>query len=179
MSSGSLGSVVLILIIFSLIHLFLTLSIGIADIKNNWDDYKCNPGIIPFAGVFDRDPIETSKECIKLTQVNFMSAFLEPIYSAIGFLAENGNFFSDIFSNVKLFGNDLFSFNMDFFQAIQVWFEGMSSELTITFQHFLGMFQNVNNLFVNLAFTIQQSGYIATSSMEELPFFIVRLAEHL
>lgn len=176
MSSGSLGSVVLILFIFSLIHLFLTLSIGIADIKKNWDKYKCNPGIIPLAGVFGHDPMETSKECIKLTQVNFMSSFLEPIYSAIGFLSENGNFFSDIFSEIKLFGNDTFSFNSDFFKDIQNWFEGISSELTIGFEKFLSMFQKVNNLFVNLAFTIQQSGYIATSSMEELPFFIVRIA---
>ena len=108
-----------------------------------------------------------------------MSAFLEPIYSAIGFLSENGNFFSDVFSDIKLFGNDSLSFNIEFFEAIQIWFEGMSSELTITFERFLGMFQSVNNLFVNLAFTIQQSGYIATSSMEELPFFIVRLAEKI
>lgn len=175
MSSGSLGSVVLILFIFSLIHLFLTLSIGIADIKRDWDKYKCNPGIIPFAGVFGHDPMKTSKECIKLTQVNFMSAFLQPIYAAIGFLSENGNFFSEIFSEIKLFGNTMQNDNFDFFKDVQNWFEGMSSELTITFEHFLNIFQTANNMFVNLGLGLYNVTYVATSALDELPGFIIKL----
>ena len=175
MSSGSLGSVVLILFIFSLIHLFLTLSIGIADIKRDWDKYKCNPGIIPFAGVFGRDPLKTSKECIKLTQVNFMSAFLQPIYAAIGFLSENGNYFSEIFSEIKLFGNTMQADNFDFFNDVENWFKGMSSELTVTFESFLNIFQNANNMFVNLALGLHQLTYVATSALDELPGFIIKL----
>ena len=175
MSSGNLGTVVLILFIFSLIHLFLTASIEIAHIKNNWEEYKCKPAIIPMAGVFGHDPIETSKECIKLTQINFMSSFLEPIYSAIGFLAENGSYFSDIFSDVKLFGNTIQDDNYKFFNGVQSWFNGMSSQLTITFDHFTNTFSNVNSLFANLSFVILQTGNILTSSMQELPFIIVRM----
>jgi hypothetical protein len=177
MSSGSLGSVVLILFIFSLIHLFLTLSIGIADIKRDWDKYKCNPVIIPFAGVFGHDPMKTSKECIKLTQVNFMSAFLQPIYAAIGFLSENGNFFSEIFSEIKIFGNTMQNDNFDFFKDVQNWFEGMSSELTITFEHFLNIFQSANNMFVNLGLGLYNVTNVPTSALAELPGFIIKLFE--
>ena len=95
MGFGNLGSVVMIIFIFSLIHLFLSLTIGISEIRNNWDKYKCNPGIIPFAGVVGpegSDPVKTAEECIKLTQVNFMGIFLEPIYAAITFFMQNGNF---------------------------------------------------------------------------------------
>lgn len=108
MGFGNLGSVVMIIFIFSLIHLFLSLTIGISEIRNNWDKYKCNPGIIPFAGVVGPDgvdPVSTAEECIKLTQVNFMGVFLEPIYAAISFFMQNGNFFTDIFNDLKVFGN--------------------------------------------------------------------------
>lgn len=108
MGFGNLGSVVIIIFIFSLIHLFLSLTIGISQIRNNWEKYKCNPGIIPFAGLVGpegADPVKTAEECIKLTQVNFMSVFLEPIYSAISFFMQNGNFFADIFNDLKIFGN--------------------------------------------------------------------------
>ena len=108
MGFGNLGSVVMIIFIFSLIHLFLSLTIGISEIRNNWDKYKCNPGIIPFAGVIGpdgADPVSTAEECIKLTQVNFMGIFLEPIYAAISFFMQNGNFFTDIFNDLKVFGN--------------------------------------------------------------------------
>lgn len=177
MTTKSLGSVVLILFVFSLIHLFLTLSIGLTNIEKNWDKYKCNPGIIPFAGMFGRDPVETSRECIQLTQVNFMSAFIEPIYESIGFLVENGNFFSNIFSNMNLFGNNLQSQNFQFFDAVEVWFQGMSSELTITFNNFLNIFTRASNVFTNFGAILQSSTSILTSSMDELPFVLVRMVQ--
>ena len=176
MASGNLSSVVLILFIFSLIHLFLTLSIGIADIKNNWDEYKCNPGIIPFAGVFGKDPLETSKECIKLTQTNFMSAFLEPVYASIGFLAENGNFFADVFSNIKLFGNGLQDSNFDFMNEVQQFFVRLSGGLTATFGNFITIFSSANNAISGLGQALISGGFILTSAMGDLPSLIFRMA---
>mgnify|MGYP001161487187 CR=1 FL=1 len=176
MSSGNLSSVVLILFIFSLIHLYLTLSIGIADIEKNWDKYKCNPGIIPFAGIFGKDPLVTSKECIKLTQVNFMSSFLEPIYASIGFLAENGDFFSDIFSNMKIFGNGLQNENINMWESVGQWFQGISLQLTQTFINFIEIFGSANNTINTLGLGLTQGGYILTSSLTELPGLIFRMA---
>lgn len=176
MTSSNLGSVVLILFIFSLIHLFLSLSIGIADIKNNWSKYKCNPGIIPFANIFGHSPVETAKECIRTTQMNFMSDFLEPIYGAIGFLSEHGNFFNQIFKDMNLFGNIVQDSNLDFANNIENWFDQISSELNITFNSFIKIFNDVHYVFINLAYIFQSTGTILTSSMQELPFLIVRMA---
>ena len=40
---GDLGSAVVIIFIFSILHAVLAVSIGISNIKNNWEYYKCNP----------------------------------------------------------------------------------------------------------------------------------------
>ena len=169
MTKSNLGSVVLILFIFSLIHLFLTMSIGIANIKNNWDDYKCNPGIIPFAGVFGHDPVTTANECVKTTQMNFMSSFLEPIYASIGFLAENGSFFNEIFKNMKLFGNGIQDLNMDFFDNIIIWFTRLSGNLNLTIVSIFDIFRNLDYLFLTLNYTFKHFGEMISNSSQELP----------
>lgn len=102
---NNLFQALLIVFLFFLIHLFLTASMGISYIKNNWEQYKCNPGIIPFAGVFDKDPVENAKDCVKLVQVDFMSGFLEPLYQAIISISIFGSQFGDLFENIKEFGN--------------------------------------------------------------------------
>tara|TARA_Y100000996_G_C22536575_1_gene648475 strand:- start:589 stop:1128 length:540 start_codon:yes stop_codon:yes gene_type:complete len=95
----------IVVFLFFLIHLFLTMSMGISHIKNNWEQYKCNPGIIPFAGVFDKDPIDNAKECVQTIQMDFMRGFLEPLYQAFGSIASFGAQFGDLFEGVKEFGN--------------------------------------------------------------------------
>ena len=80
---GDLGSAVVIIFIFSIIHAVLAVSIGIANIKRNWDYYKCNPAIMPFAGVFGHDIGKNFNECVKANQVDFMSGFLDPIYQSL------------------------------------------------------------------------------------------------
>ena len=49
---GDLGSAVVIILIFCILHGVLAVSIGIANIQNNWEHYKCNPAVMPFASVF-------------------------------------------------------------------------------------------------------------------------------
>ena len=77
MGFGDLGNLILIIFIFTLLQLFLSLNIGISEIRNNWDKYKCNPGIMPFAHVFGHDTGKNFNECIKSSQANFMNSFLE------------------------------------------------------------------------------------------------------
>jgi len=102
---NNLFQALLIVFLFFLIHLFLTVSMGISYVKLNWEQYKCNPGIIPFAAVFDKDPIENAKECVKVIQMDFMSGFLAPLYQAIGSISQFGSQFGDLFENIKEFGN--------------------------------------------------------------------------
>lgn len=57
-------------------------------IKNNWDAYKCHPGVIPFAGHIinppDQSPIEFTSEnfgrCVNQVLATIVGQFIKPIY---------------------------------------------------------------------------------------------------
>lgn len=175
MGLGDLGSVVIILFIFALIHLFLALTIGIAEIKRNWPKYKCNPGVIPFAAVFDKDPKETAQECIKDIQIDFMTVFLEPIYSGFEFLATNGAYFNEIFNQMKFFGNES---QGQFFSGIGN-IKGRISNTTSAIGNTVdditnsfGMVQQIFNNFGNIVLSVINT---VTASQKQLPGTILKM----
>ena len=107
-----------IIFIFSLIHLFLTLSIGISHVRKNWDSYKCNPLIMPFAGIFGKDPIENSKACLQNIQIDFMAGFLSPIFRSLNELSGFGAEFADMFDGLKGIANLNQMLSLDMFSDL-------------------------------------------------------------
>ena len=77
MGLSDTGKAFLIVIIFGLIQLSITLSIGLAQLKNNWNKYRCNPLVIPLARLVEEDPIETFRSCTKEIQWDFMKTILK------------------------------------------------------------------------------------------------------
>lgn len=73
------------LILFIFIGLFFASFFvgGIQQIKNNWPIYRCNPIVMPFAGMFGYDAAENMTHCIQSAQSEYMSYLLDPIYYAI------------------------------------------------------------------------------------------------
>lgn len=179
MTDTGLGTAILIIFIIMLIHFALTASIGIAHIKNNWQDYKCKPGIIPFAAVFGHSTSENFKECVKETQVDFMQVFLEPIYSSLSFFAESGSMFANIFKDVKVFGNAQEKAGLDMKVNME--------------NRVMGVLNETNNMYINTVDTFSKLGqsmtllyYSALSGINmgialyaELPGTLVRFAGSL
>ena len=91
MGLSDTGKAFLIVIIFSLIQLSITLSIGLTHLKNNWNKYRCNPLVIPLAGLVEEDPSVTFTECTKEIQFDFMKTILK---SAISFEILGGQSYS-------------------------------------------------------------------------------------
>lgn len=102
MGLGDTGNAFLIVLIFCIIQLSITLSIGLVQLRNNWDKYKCNPGVTPFAGLVGFDPVITFQECTKETQGNFMKVFLNPIFNTLNTFSEAGNVFTEVLESLKL-----------------------------------------------------------------------------
>ena len=173
---GDLGSAVVIIFIFAIIHGVLAVSIGIANIKRNWDYYKCNPEIMPFAGVFGHDIRKNFNECVKANQVDFMSGFLDPIYASLTYFAQNGSVFASLFERLKLFGNlqgdSMFDFTLDANARLNAMADGGNR-----------IFIGINDTFSKLASTITvlfyviQSGIAAgKSAWNELPGTFIKVA---
>ena len=101
MGLSDTGKAFLIVIIFGLIQLSITLSIGLSQLKNNWNKYRCNPLVIPLARLVDEDPIETFQTCTKEIQGDFMKTLLKPIYNSFSYFLDSGNLFVEILESLK------------------------------------------------------------------------------
>lgn len=85
---GSVVGTILILIIFFIILAYFNVITNIKPLRKNWNMNKCNPSVIPFAGIINK-PDNMSvfeytrvnfNECISTIQTNITGEFLEPIY---------------------------------------------------------------------------------------------------
>ena len=101
MGLGDVGNAFLIILVFCLIQLSITFSVGLVQLRNNWDKYKCNPGVTPFAGLIGFDPIQTFQECTKETQGTFMKSFLSPVYDTLDSFSEFGSVFTEVLESLK------------------------------------------------------------------------------
>lgn len=173
---GDLGSVVVIIFIFSILHGVLAVSIGISNIKNNWEYYKCNPSIMPFATVFGHDVGKNFNECVQTNQVDFMSSFLEPIYQSLKYFAQNGAIFTDMFEELKLFGNvqddNMNSFALDAKKRLYNVSDGAN-------RIYIGIsdtFSKISATITILFYTIQSALVVGESAWNELPGTFIKIA---
>jgi len=176
MSLGDLGNGIFILFIFTLLHLLMSLSIGISNIKNNWDKYKCNPGIMPFAPVFGHDTLDNFNECVKVTQVGFMQTFLAPIYQSLYYFAQNGAKFTEIFEDLKVFGNIQDSAMGDFTSTVKTRLYSIVHEINKVYINIVDTFSKLGSTITVLFYTIQSGILIAGAAWENLPGTLMRLA---
>ena len=158
MGFGDLGSAIFIIIIFIILVILSSISSGISKVKNNWDDYKCKPGIIPIAFVFGHDVNKTFNECIKNTQTDYMSAFMEPIYNILGNYAETGSMFTSMFEDMKIAGNAQDTNMTDFASLVSNKLYNISNE-------FNEIIIYVNDTFLKLASSISVVYYMVQASI--------------
>ena len=82
-NSGAVGITIVLLIVFFLINSYLFININNAFYKKNWTQYRCDPAIIPFAGIINAPSDENTME---YTFKNFsycMNKILDDIVSFI------------------------------------------------------------------------------------------------
>lgn len=176
MGFGDLGNAIIIVVVFIIIQFLLTLSAGISNIKNNWDRYKCNPAILPFASVFGHDTKDTFNECIKDSQVNFMSVFLEPIYASLFYFANNGAVFTEMFQRLKLFGNAENIAMGDFADVASSRLYGLISATNDVYINITDTFSKLTSTIAILFNTIRTTLYIGEQSSCELLGTVISIA---
>ena len=173
---GDLGSAVVIIFIFSILHAALAVSIGISNIKNNWEYYKCNPSIMPFASVFGHDVGKNFNECVQINQVDFMGSFLEPIYQSLNYFAQNGATFADMFERLKLFGNTQDDNMGSFADDAKGRIYNMSDATNRVFMGINDTFSKLTSTITILFYTIQSALVVGESAANELPSTFIKIA---
>lgn len=98
---------------------------GIAEVINNWPKYRCNPVIMPFAGMFGYDASENFNFCMKNIFSMNAGAVLAPVYGVmsnftdiIGTISNVANSFRYLIANLLHGMERLMSSFRDRFQFI-------------------------------------------------------------
>lgn len=169
MGLGDIGNAFLIVLIFCLIQLSITLSIGLVQLRNNWDKYKCNPGVTPFAGFIGYDPVITFQECTKETQGDFMKSFLSPVYDTLTTFAEAGNVFTEVLESLKL-GLDVqqgTTFNVveDLGSRLKMLISGLSN----TFISVTDVFGKISSMITVVYYIMGTSTTLGKALVDDLP----------
>ena len=109
---------IFIILIFVGLYLINILGVGIKNIQQNWSLYRCNPIVIPFAGLFGKDVTSNFSFCIQNMQQSFMSELLQPIHYSMGLMGNIGKDLTSALTAVRAFFNKIRTFITHIIQEI-------------------------------------------------------------
>jgi hypothetical protein len=175
MGLGDTGNAFLIVLIFCIIQLSITLSIGLVQLRNNWDEYKCNPGVTPFAGLVGFDPVTTFQECTKETQGTFMNTFLSPIFHTLDTFSEAGNVFTEVLESLKLGLNTQQGSTFNVVEDIGNRLNMLISGLTNSFINVGDVLGKISSMMTVILYLMTTSVQLGDSLRDDLPGTAFRL----
>lgn len=94
------------------------LAIGLANIKRNWPKYRCNPSIMPFAGVFGHDSIQNFTYCMQTMQTNYMGYLTQPLQYTMSVVGNLGKVLADAIQSIRAFFDYLRNMITDIIQNV-------------------------------------------------------------
>lgn len=175
MGLSDTGKAFLIVIIFGLIQLSITLSIGLAQLKNNWNKYRCNPLVIPLAGLVDEDPIETFRACTKEIQWDFMKTILKPIYNSFTYFLDSGNLFVGILEFLKTGLVVQHGSTLNMMTSLGTRFNILLVELSRAFITVSDMFGKVASMVTVIFYLITTSVKLGDALNRDIPGTVMRV----
>lgn len=107
MKSSDITLTLFIIIVFIALFLVNILSVGIKNIEDNWPTYRCNPVVMPFAGLFGQDATQNFTYCIQTMQSNYMDFLLQPVHYNLDIIGNLGASITGDIDSVRAFINNL------------------------------------------------------------------------
>lgn len=154
-----------VILTFTILHMFIMFIIQIDNIKKNWPKYKCNPMIMPFAGIFGHDEYTNFTECIQTMQTDYMEYLLRPLNMNLDQITKMSNFFADITNtSLNIIGDlrallgDLFNKVYGVFYQIIIEFQKMIINIKDVFNKISGMMILLVNTIQGIKLTIESAG---------------------
>lgn len=152
-------SAFLIIIIFMVLLFSNILSVGVSTIKKNWPIYRCNPLIMPFAGMFGHDPATNMTYCIQSMQSEYMQYLLEPVHYAISVTGNIGSQLMGDIQSVRNVVSNTSSFSGSNFLDVYT----KLTNIRVEFQRILYKFQDVLKKVLGIITTFL---YLITGGMD-------------
>ena len=103
MNANDVFQTIFILLIFLALFLVNILSVGIKNIEDNWPVYRCNPIVMPFAGLFGQDVSDNFSYCIQNIQSNYMSYLTLPLNFNLNVISSLGGEITTQINSIRSF----------------------------------------------------------------------------
>ena len=99
--------VILIGLLFSMISFVVTFFFARQTIIDNWGKYKCNPIIIPFAGMFGHDSAQTLSDCMSKHALASTALISNPFASAFKTFSTTMSSTADMVTDMNFMGTGM------------------------------------------------------------------------
>ena len=103
MKTSDLTISIFIILVFIALYTFNILTIGINKIKEDWEIYRCNPSVMPFASYFGHNASENFNFCIQNMQSNYMGYLMQPLQYGLNFMGDIAASITDSLNSVRAF----------------------------------------------------------------------------
>lgn len=127
MNTNDILLTIFIILIFVGLNFINIFAVGVKKIEENWPLYRCNPAVMPLAGLFNQDVTQNFTHCIQNMQTLSMDKFLKPFnYSqsimgdTIGKISNSVQAVRGMFNKIRTFISEIVSSIMSVFLNIMV-----------------------------------------------------------
>lgn len=154
---------ILIIVAFIILYISSFLAIGLKKIKDNWDEYKCSPIAMPFAGYLGYDSMENFAFCIGKIQKALMNTFLKPVFNNLDVLGDvAGGILSAVSSLTVIMANMTKGFGMAGGDILNI-FKGIMAKMQFFIVNMKDVFYKFAGTMVVITNLIQSGGLTGTS----------------
>lgn len=164
MRGSDVGGTILIIVVVFVLILLNFLYVMKAQIQKNWVKYRCNPIVIPFAGLFGKNSMQNFTYCIQEIQKNYMSFIMAPTHFNLQTITAGGEKMTNGLNNIVKFISKLRSM----FGSITGGIFGIFMNIIIEFQRLIigvgDLTGKLMGLVTTLLYLIQGTIYTANST---------------
>jgi len=129
MKTTDVTQTVIIFLVYFLLFFSTILSVGVNKINENWAKYRCNPMVMPFAGLFGHDPVDNFNYCTKSISENALNNVMAPLNTQVNDMKKESKQNRTASRTLAKKQNGLFSAISSFTNQLQALSTNMSIEM--------------------------------------------------
>lgn len=156
-----LFKIVLIAFTFFIITMMILLVQYKSYIQDNWNEYRCNPLVIPFSSYFGYDSSETFSYCISQSFNIQGLELLKPLGFSTGLIGDILNSITNSIQDIRTFFNTFRNLFLTFVEGIMKRIEDSSSTLQYLFTKMKAIIERLWGIMVTIIYT----GYTTVETM--------------
>ncbi len=163
MDIASIFKIILIILIYCIISGFIVYACYNQYIIDHWGEYKCQPYIMPIAGLFGKSTVNNFTECLFSSSSSNFSIFMQPLFNITGLMNGVLGDFTGSLNSLRQMGNQIRGLFGGIGTSIMNRISDTASTLQFLFVKMTAMIQRLFGVFTVLIYTMITTTEMMTS----------------